>query len=180
MTAAPGDHGGGSQGDNGGAGAEAEAAFAPAPALESAAFPPLVRALAVVIVAGLAAFALWSLPALQGAQWTFASLATFGLAGVLIAWVGWWMVFSRTRFIADDGLLVQTWLWDKRVRAADVASFKIVHWPWLSGVIAPRILLRRRGGGITWVHAADAGLLVGFGECVVRQGAGVAPGAPRG
>ncbi|MFD1838562.1 hypothetical protein [Paracidovorax cattleyae] len=140
--------------------------------IESAAFPPLVRLLAVAIVGGLAAFALWSIPALRGAQWTFPALATFGLAAVLIGWVGWWMVFSRTRFSdAEGGVIVQTWLWDKRVRAADVASFKIVHWPWFQAVIAPRILLRRRGGGITWVHAADAGLLVAFGESVVRAGA---------
>ncbi|MDT0140549.1 hypothetical protein [Acidovorax sp. PRC11] len=147
--------------------------------IESAAFPPLVRLLAVVIVGGLAAFALWSLPALRGAQWTFPALATFGLAAVLIGWVGWWMVFSRTRFCYSEGggdgsgggVIVQTWLWDKRVRAADVASFKIVHWPWFQAVIAPRILLRRKGGGITWVHAADAGLLVAFGESVVRAGA---------
>lgn len=148
--------------------------------LESAAFPPLVRLLAVVIVGGLAAFALWSLPALRGAQWTFPALATFGLAAVLIGWVGWWMVFSRTRFCYSEGgggggVIVQTWLWDKRVRAADVASFKIVHWPWFQAVIAPRILLRRKGGGITWVHAADAGLLVAFGESVVRAGAGAVP-----
>ncbi len=63
--------------------------------------------------------------------------------------MGWWMVFSRTRFRSteDGGVIVQTWLWDKRVRAADVASFKIVHWPWFQAVIAPRILLRRKGGG---------------------------------
>lgn len=139
-----------------------------AQALESAAYPPLVRALAVAIVAALAAFTLWSAPALRGAQWSFASLATYGLAGVLIAWVGWWMVFSRTRFA--DGALVQTWLWDKRVHAREVATFKIVHWPWLQFIVAPRMLVRRRNGSITWVHSADARLLVAFGECVVRQG----------
>ncbi|CAM3938220.1 hypothetical protein [Paracidovorax anthurii] len=151
-------------------GAPPDAGGAVPAALESAAYPPLVRALAVVIVAGLAAFALRSLPELRGAHWPFASLATFALAAVLIGWVGWWMVFSRTRLLAADGTLVQTWLWDKHVRAADVASFKIVHWPGLSAVIAPRILLRRRGGGITWVHSADPALLTGFAECVVRQG----------
>ncbi|MDA8452571.1 hypothetical protein M5C97_16555 [Acidovorax sp. NCPPB 3859] len=144
--------------------------------IESAAFPPLVRLLAVAIVGGLAAFALWSIPALRSAQWTFPALATFGLAAVLIGWMGWWMVFSRTRFSSEDGgVIVQTWLWDKRVRAADVASFKIVHWPWFRAVIAPRILLRRKGGGITWVHAADAGVLVAFGESVVRAAAVPAP-----
>ncbi len=145
--------------------------------IESAAFPPLVRLLAVAIVGGLAGFALWSIPALRSAQWTFPALATFGLAAVLIGWMGWWMVCSRTRFRSTDdgGVIVQTWLWDKRVRAADVASFKIVHWPWFQAIIAPRILLRRKGGGITWVHAADAGLLVAFGESVVRAGAGAVP-----
>ncbi|WP_343593627.1 hypothetical protein [Paracidovorax wautersii] len=143
--------------------------------IESAAFPPLVRALAVLIVAGLAAFALWSLPALRAAQWNFTALATFALAAVLIGWVGWWMVFSRTRFCG--GAVVQTWLWDKRVRVEDVATFKIVHWPWLQAIVAPRMLVRRRGGGITWVHAADPALLVAFGQAVIRQGM-APPGTP--
>ncbi len=151
-----------------GAGPAAEAGDAVAGPLESAAFPPLVRALAVLIVAGLAAFALWSLPALRAADWNFSALSTFALAAVLIGWVGWWMVFSRTRFA--EGAVVQTWLWDKRVRAEDVASFKIVHWPWLQAIVAPRMLVRRRGGGITWLHAADPALLVAFGQAVVRQG----------
>lgn len=146
-----------------------------AQALESAAYPPLVRALAVAIVAALAALALWSAPALRAAQWPFASLATYGLAGVLIAWVGWWMVFSRTRFA--DGELVQTWLWDKRVHAREVATLKIVHWPWAQAIVAPRLLVRRRNGGITWVHSADARLLLAFAECVVRQGAAQRPAA---
>lgn len=143
--------------------------------IESAAFPPLVRALAVLIVAGLAAFALWSLPALRAAEWNFTALSTFALAAVLIGWVGWWMVFSRTRFCGDA--VVQTWLWDKRVRVQDVATFKIVHWPWLQAIVAPRMLVRRRGGGITWVHAADPALLVAFGQAVIRQGM-AQPGTP--
>jgi hypothetical protein len=141
---------------------------APAAALESAAYPPLVRALAVAITAALAAFALWSIPALRDVQWSFASLSTYALAAVLIAWVGWWMVFSRTRY--HDGELSQTWLWDKRVNAREVATFKIVHWPWLQAIVAPRMLVRKRNGSIAWVHSADPRLLVAFGEAVVRQG----------
>ncbi len=136
--------------------------------LESAAYPPAVRGLAVAIVVALGAFAAWSVPALRGAQWSFTSLATFCLAGVLIAWVGWWMVFSRTRFTGDA--LLQSWLWDKKVHIREVATFKIVHWPWLSGIVAPRMLVRRRNGSIAWVHSADPLLLVAFGEAVVRQG----------
>ncbi|WCM86947.1 hypothetical protein [Acidovorax sp. NCPPB 3576] len=136
--------------------------------LESAAYPPLVRGLAVVIVVALGAFAAWSVPALRGAQWSFTSLATFCMAGVLIAWVGWWIVFSRTRFTGDT--LLQSWLWDKKVHIREVATFKIVHWPWLSGIVAPRMLVRRRNGSIAWMHSADPALLVAFGEAVVRQG----------
>lgn len=138
------------------------------PALESAAFPPLVRALAVLIVASLAAFALWSVPALSEADWNFTALSTFALTAVVIGWVGWWMVFSRTRL--DGDAVVQTWLWDKRVNASDVATFKIVHWPWVQAIVAPRMLVRRRGGGITWINSADPSLLVAFGHAVVRQG----------
>lgn len=130
------------------------------------AYPPLLRALAAAIVAVLAAFALYTLPTLRTAHWSFTALAVYGLAGVLIAWVGWWIGFSRTRL--EDGTIVQTWLWDKRVAARDVASFKIVHLPWLSAIVAPRILLRRKSGLAIWIHAADVRLLVAFGECVVQ------------
>lgn len=140
----------------------------PGPVLESPAYPPLVRGLAASIVAALAAFACWSAPALLGMPWTFASLATYGLLAVLLVWAGWWMVFSRTQF--KDGQLTQTWLWDKRVHAREAATFKIVHWPWLQFIVAPRMLVRRRNGGITWIHSADARLLVAFGESVVQQG----------
>lgn len=138
------------------------------PVLESAAFPALVRALAVLIVTSLAAFALWSIPALSEADWNFTALSTFALTAVVIGWVGWWMVFSRTQLAGDT--VVQTWLWDKRVSASDVATFKIVHWPWVQAIVAPRMLVRRRGGGITWIHSADPALLVAFGHAVVRQG----------
>lgn len=140
---------------------------APPGARESAAYPPLVRGLAMAIVAALAALALWSLPALRGAQWSFAGLSTFALVAVLIVWVGWWMVFSRTRF--DHDTLVQTWLWDKRVTAREVATFKIVHLPWLHSIVSPRMLVRRHNGSLTWIHSADPALLVAFGESVVRQ-----------
>lgn len=157
------------------------AALAAQPALaESAAYPPLVRKLAVVIVLALAAFAVWSLPALKEADWNFTSLSTFALAAVLIGWVGWWMVFSRTRLQESAGgsALVQTWLWDKQVKAHEVATFKIVHWPWLAFIVSPRMLVRRRNGSITWIHCADPALLVAFGHAVVRHGSSAPPAAP--
>ena len=143
---------------------------------ESKAFPPLVRLLAVAIVAALAAFAFWSLPTMREAQWNFTSLSTYALAAVVIAWVGWWMVFSQTHY--SDGAITQTWLWDKRVEAREVATFKIVHWPWLQFIVSPRMLVRRRNGSMVWINSADPYLLVAFGQSVVRHQSGMPAAQP--
>ena len=136
-------------------------------ALESAAFPPLLRTLAVVIVVDLFAIALWSLPSLRETSWSTSSLVVFGLAGLCVVWVGYWIVYSRTRLEGD--VLTQTWLWNKRESAANVAQLKLVHWPWVDRIIAPRLLVRRRNGAVTWFHSADARLLTGFAERVAAR-----------
>jgi len=135
--------------------------------LESPAYPPLVRILAVILVVDLIAFGIWSLPALTGASWSAGSILLFGLAAVCIAWMGYWIVNSRTRL--DGDLLTQTWLWNKREHAADVAHLKLVHSRWLERIIAPRLLVRRRNGAVTWIHSADARLLTGFAERVAAR-----------
>ncbi|MDF1484319.1 hypothetical protein PY257_03850 [Ramlibacter sp. H39-3-26] len=142
-------------------------------AMESAAFPAPVRVLAILVVAGLAAFALWSLPALRGAAWSAGSLALFALAGLCIAWTGWWIVHGKTRF---DGVRIsQSWLWGpKSAEVHDVAHLKLVHWQALERIVAPRLLVRRRNGSLTWFHAADARLLTAF-AARVADGMGKAP-----
>jgi len=157
---------------------ESEGNASPA-TIESAAFPPLLRTLAVVLVVDLFAFALWSLPSLRSTSWSASSLFVFGVAGVCVTWVGYWIVYSRTRLEGD--VLTQTWLWDKRVRAEDVAQLKLVHIRMLERVIAPRLLVRRRFGGITWFHAYDPQVLVAFGQQVAQRAVPAAsppPAAP--
>ncbi|MCR6474670.1 hypothetical protein NU688_00770 [Variovorax sp. ZS18.2.2] len=144
--------------------------------LESAAFPPLLRTLAVVLVVDLFAFALWSLPSLRTTSWSATSLFVFGVAGLCVVWVGYWIVYSRTRLEGD--VLTQTWLWNKRVRAEDVAQLKLVHIRMLERVIAPRLLVRRRFGGITWFHAYDPQVLVAFGHQVAQRAMPSAPPPP--
>lgn len=133
-------------------------------ALESPAYPLPLRVLAVLLVVHLIGFGLWSIPALRGAQWSAASLALFAGAAVFILWVGYWILTSRTRLEGD--VLTQSWLWTKREHASDVAQLKLVHWRRLERVVAPRLLVRRRNGAITWFHSADARLLTGFAERV--------------
>ena len=137
------------------------------PVLESAAYPVLVRALAALMVLGLLGFGLWSLPALRSADWSAGNLAVYGASLLCIAWVGYWIVMSRIRL--EGEVLTQTWLWTKREQAGEVAQLKLVHWRWLEQVMAPRLLVRRRNGAITWFHAADARLLTGFAERVAQR-----------
>ena len=144
---------------------------------ECAAYPRPLRVLAVVLVAALDFYAVRALPEMRTAQWSFTGGATLVLAAVLIAWVAWWIVFSRTRLEGDE--MVQTWLWDKRVKAPDVASFKLVYLRSLQAVVSPRLLVRRRQGGVTWFHAADAELLMAFANRVVEhQSAALRPPSP--
>ena len=149
-------------------GSHAEEAGADARLPESAAFPPLVRGLALLMVFGLTGFAAWSYPAFRNTAWSTASLVIYGLAYICIVWVGYWIFNSRTRLEGDE--LIQTWLWTKRERAADVTQLKLVHWQWLEQVMAPRLLVKRRNGAITWFNAADARLLTSFAECVAQHG----------
>lgn len=134
---------------------------------ECQAYPLPLRVLAVGLFAALTFYALRALPELRAAQWSVTGLATLVIAAVLIGWVTWWIVFSRTRLEGDE--MVQTWLWDKRVQAQDVASFKLVYLRSLQAVVSPRLLVRRRQGGVTWFHAADAELLMAFAGRVVEH-----------
>ena len=141
--------------------------------LESAAFPPLLRTLAVVLVVDIFAFALWSLPSLRTTTWSTSALVVFGIAALCVVWVGYWIVYSRTRLEGD--VLTQTWLWNKRVSAGDVAQLKLVHIRMLERVIAPRLLVRRRYGGITWFHAYDPQVLIAFGGRVAERAMPASP-----
>ena len=135
--------------------------------LECAAFPHLLRRLAVVIMVALVIGVLAASLQLQRVAWTLTSLLLFGLAWVYIAWVGYWILRSRTRLVGDE--IVQTWLWTKRAKAADVATMRLVHWPWADALMAPRMLVRQRGGAIQWFQAEDAQLLRSFMALVVER-----------
>ena len=135
--------------------------------LESPAYPPLLRVLSVVIVVDVIGFALWSLPALRSTTWSAGSLALLSLAGIGVLWMGWWIVYSRTRLEGD--VLSQTWLWNRRAHANEVTQLKLVHLRPLQKVIAPRLLVRRRNGAIAWFHSADPVLLTAFAERVAAQ-----------
>ena len=135
--------------------------------LESPAFPRLPRWLAVALIALLVLAALRASPQLLNASWTTSSLLLMLGAGLTIAWLGYWIVFSRTRLEGQS--LVQTWLWTKCTRVDEVAQLKLVFMPGLVWLVAPRLLVRQRSGAVLWFQAADVRLLQAFAERVARQ-----------
>ena len=135
--------------------------------LESPAFPRLPRWLAVALIALLVLAALRASPQLLNASWTTSSLLLMLGAGLTIAWLGYWIVFSRTRLEGQS--LVQTWLWTKCTRVDEVAQLKLVFVPGLVWLVAPRLLVRQRSGAVLWFQAADVRLLQAFAERVARQ-----------
>jgi hypothetical protein len=147
----------------------ADAGDAEAP-FESAAFPRFVRHLAIVLMAVLFIAALMASAELRAATWSWPALALFGAAWLCITWFGYWLLHSRTRLEGD--VLTQTWLWTKRTSTAEVAHMKLVHWPMVDAVIAPRLFIRQRNGSMLWFHAADGRILHAFIERVGRHRAG--------
>ena len=141
---------------------------------ESPAFPRVARILVVLLLVDLVLMGLWVSPRLLEADWSTSSALLFVSAALLVLWMGSWIVRSRTRL--EDDVLTQTWLWNKRTSVAEVASLKLVYLPWLQRWIAPRLLVRRRGGGVTWFNSADPQLLLEFvGKVAQRDLASTSP-----
>ena len=143
-----------------------------APRLQSPAFPRSVRIATMAMVAGLLVFAASSWPAIRDASWTASGVVLWTAASLIVQWTGWWIVHSRTSLQGDE--ITQTWLWNKRVHARNVAQLKLVHWPALDWIMAPRMLIRQRSGVTVWIHAADAQILTAFANRVYQP-----PGRPQ-
>ena len=151
------------------------------PVIDSPAFPRLLRILALVLVFDVVAFGVWNLPVIRSTTWSAGSVWVFGVAAVGVMWMSYWIVRSRTRFEGDA--MTQSWLWNKHADANDVVQLKLVHIRWLERAMAPRLLVRRRNGAVTWIHSADPRLLTAFmarvAECEAKPIPGPAAESPR-
>ena len=140
---------------------EAQAAGAE-PAVEGAAFTPLIKGTATVLMAGMAAYA-WraadELGAAAGGVSTSAILF-LGLLGAMAAFCFWWILISRTRVTATH--LHQTWWNDKRVALSEVTQTKLILIPGLTWLIAPRLVVRTRSTGSVVFHAAERPVIAAF------------------
>lgn len=125
--------------------------------VEGPAFPPLVKALAVALVAAMLAWGAKAADRLLAVEWTFMAAAMLGLAIVLVLWCVWWILRSTTS--VDATHIRQRWMWDKEVALADITQLRMVGIPRLTWLVAPRAVVRARGRGLLVFHAADPRVL---------------------
>ena len=131
------------------------------PAVEGAAFTPLVKGTAAALMAGMAAYAWRAGDSLRGAGGVPTSALLFlGLLAAMAAFCFWWILISRTRVTATH--LHQTWWNDKRVALSEVTQTKLILIPGLTWLIAPRLVVRTRSTGSVVFHAAERPVIAAF------------------
>lgn len=127
---------------------------------EGNAFPLLVKCLLTAMT--IAVFATGAMavgkPALQQAGLMSKLLVVAGLATLVI--FNYWVIRSRTS--VDARQIRQSWIWSKQVLWADVVQAKMIYLPFLSWIVAPRLVVRGRAGMVTLFHAADEEVLKAF------------------
>lgn len=129
-------------------------------AAEGAAFPWMVKALASLLMAALVFWGLRVAGQIAVASWPASAIAFMVVVLVVIALCYYWILRSRT--MVDATCIQQSWLWPKKVDLADITQAKFIYVPYMSWLIAPRLVVRARGRGMFVFHAADRRVLQVF------------------
>lgn len=118
------------------------------------AFGRTFKALAWACLLGLGAWMLAHASATHARSMagTWALLAWFMMAATV-----WGITRSTTTFSRTQ--LLQTGLWDKSMPLAELAYARLIRWPWLDALIAPRLYVRSLSGKFTVIYCADAAML---------------------
>ena len=137
-----------------------------APPLEGAAFTLTIKALSVLLVLGIAVYVvrLWPEQGWLSLGWQSLGFMAATLV-VVLACLGY-ICWSRVRI--DDTHIEQTWVWRKRVAIAEISQLKLIYVPYLSWLIAPRLVVRLGVTGWYVFHAADRRVLQRFYQLAVR------------
>ena len=132
-------------------------------AVEGPAFPMLIKIVATLFVA---AIVYSGMPALQEMQWselTNTAAFVWGCAALVTGLVYFWMLKSRTSI--RDGVIEQTWIWNKRIAIDQIRQAKFIYVPHLTWLIAPRLVVRS-GVSATVFYAAEPAVQKAFARWV--------------
>jgi hypothetical protein len=132
------------------------------------AFPPLVKLLATVMVVVLLAQGAQVLRPMLQQDWTAAGAAFIAGALVLVGWTLAWIWRSRTG--VDGEGIRQTWFWSKSVRWEDVVQARLVVVPGMEWLVAPRLIVRRRTGGVLVFHVGSAAVRAQLAKVLLGDG----------
>lgn len=132
----------------------------PGQCVEGASFSNVMKGLATALVLALVAGAWHTLQLGAWAQWG-SSARLFIAAAMLLILCGYWGILS-SRTSVDGRCIRQTGLWEKEVLLADITQLKLIHVPGLVWLVAPRLVVRSGGLGLTTFHVADVQVLAAF------------------
>lgn len=127
--------------------------------IEGAAFTPLVKAVATLLMVGIAVYG-WRTFGQFAARATWPLLLFLALLAAVAAYCFWWMLISRTSVTATQ--LRQTWWNEKQVTLAEITQTKLILVPGLTWLIGPRLVVRTRSAGSVVFHAAEPPLIAAF------------------
>jgi hypothetical protein len=130
--------------------------------VEGPAFGPVIKALASGLLLALLYWGLRGGGDLMAARWS-ATNAAFAIAVLLVIALGYyWIMVSRTA--VDATHIRQSWMWPKEVALSDITQAKFIYVPYLSWLIAPRLVVRAAGRGFFVFHAASPAVLRAFAK----------------
>ena len=129
---------------------------------EGPAFTRGVKALACVLMVGVAVFGIQAAPAFieRRSSWPAFLFMMLALGFVVVCFVA--MLRSHTRIDATS--ISQTWITHKRVALRDITQMKLIYVPGLTWLIAPRLIVKVRSPGSIVFHTADPKVLAAFAK----------------
>ncbi|MDO8694067.1 MAG: hypothetical protein Q7J51_08215 [Sheuella sp.] len=120
--------------------------------VEGPAFPLLVKVMATALML---AMVYWGAGAEQQIIWReFSSGAAVLFGGALLITVVAYVWILKSRTSIDAQAIEQTWIWKRRVLLADITQAKFIYVPYLSWLIAPRLIVRA-GPGVSVFYSAS-------------------------
>ena len=129
--------------------------------LDGPAFPILIKAMATSLML---AMIYWGAGAEQQIIWKeFSNGATVLFGGALLITVVAYVWILKSRTSIDGVAIEQTWVWKRRVLLADITQAKFIYVPYLSWLIAPRLIVRA-GPGVNVFYSASPAVQHAFSK----------------
>ncbi len=131
--------------------------------VEGPAFPLLIKIVASLFVAAILLSGIPAIQQMELSEFTDTAALVWGCAGLVTGLIYFWMLKSRTSI--RDGVIEQTWIWNKRVAIDQIRQAKFIYVPHLTWLIAPRLVVRS-GVGATVFYAAEPAVQKAFARLV--------------